>query len=265
MARIRDVTDTALLGAAFFARETARPDALLRDPLAGRLAGWRGEQLARGCGLGWIVRARLIDHMVLREVRRGATVVVNLGAGLDTRPYRLALPPSLHWVEVDLPDLLARKGIRLSYAKPVCRLTRVRLDLRRTRARRCLLTRLGRSGRAIAVTEGLLIYLKPLQVTAIAHELAASGFGAWVVDIASRPAVQLQRIRLGRSLSRAGAPLRFAPRDGVAFLCRQGWRVVAARSVLRTAARLGRLLPGAACRLAAAGLDSRVCLLRRAN
>ena len=36
-------------------------------------------------------------------------MVVNLAAGLDTRPYRMDLPSSLLWVEVDLPDLLDYK------------------------------------------------------------------------------------------------------------------------------------------------------------
>ena len=33
----------------------------------------------------------------------------NLAAGLDTRPYRMDLPPSLRWIEVDLPDILDYK------------------------------------------------------------------------------------------------------------------------------------------------------------
>jgi len=35
--------------------------------------------------------------------------VLNLAAGLDTRPYRLNLPPDFAWVEADLPELLAEK------------------------------------------------------------------------------------------------------------------------------------------------------------
>jgi len=41
------------------------------------------------------------------EVGRGVDVVVNLAAGLDTRPYRMDLPASLLWIEVDLPPLIA--------------------------------------------------------------------------------------------------------------------------------------------------------------
>ena len=45
MASIEHVSDTALLVAAFRARESARPDALFRDPLAARVAGEKGLQL----------------------------------------------------------------------------------------------------------------------------------------------------------------------------------------------------------------------------
>jgi O-methyltransferase involved in polyketide biosynthesis len=35
--------------------------------------------------------------------------VLNLAAGLDTRPYRLNLPSDFAWVEADLPQLLKEK------------------------------------------------------------------------------------------------------------------------------------------------------------
>jgi O-methyltransferase involved in polyketide biosynthesis len=34
-------------------------------------------------------------------------MVVNLAAGLDTRPYRMALPAARQWIEVDLPSILS--------------------------------------------------------------------------------------------------------------------------------------------------------------
>ena len=44
------ISDTALWVAVYRARETDRPDALFRDPLAYRLAGTRGEQIAQKIG-----------------------------------------------------------------------------------------------------------------------------------------------------------------------------------------------------------------------
>ena len=65
-------------------------------------------------------------------------MVVNLAAGLDARPYRMALPPNLDWIEVDLPDLVDYKERILAGETPACRLERVRLDLADVAARRKL-------------------------------------------------------------------------------------------------------------------------------
>ena len=43
---IRNISDTACWAAIYRARETERPNPLFRDPLARRLAGTRGEQIA---------------------------------------------------------------------------------------------------------------------------------------------------------------------------------------------------------------------------
>src|SRR5246127_3336057 len=96
---IRNISDTARWVAVYRARETERPDAIFRDPFARRLAGERGEQIAQGmrtlarADWSFITRTYLIDRFVSAKVREGADMVVNLAAGLDTRPYRMDLPP----------------------------------------------------------------------------------------------------------------------------------------------------------------------------
>src|ERR1700738_2085835 len=101
---IRNVSDTARWVAVYRAQETERPDPIFRDPFARRLAGERGEQIARmmplGGGNAWsmITRTYLIDRLITAELRRGADMVVNLAAGLDSRPYRMQLSPSLRWI-----------------------------------------------------------------------------------------------------------------------------------------------------------------------
>jgi O-methyltransferase involved in polyketide biosynthesis len=47
---LRDISDTALWVALYRARESERPDALFHDPFARRLAGRRGEEIARAMG-----------------------------------------------------------------------------------------------------------------------------------------------------------------------------------------------------------------------
>ena len=147
---IRDVSDTARWMAVYRARETERDDAVFRDPFARALAGERGERIANALKFGdenawsFIARTYLFDRFVTRLVLHGADTIVNLAAGLDTRPYRMTLPPSLRWVEVDLPDILDYKEEILGDAKPVCELERVRLDLSNEDGRRGLFADLGR-------------------------------------------------------------------------------------------------------------------------
>ena len=103
---IRNISDTALLAAVYRARESERRDALFRDHFARRLAGKRGDQIADSIAFSnhtwaWVARTYLFDQFIAELCRQGVEMVVNLAAGLDTRPYRMALPAALKWIEVD--------------------------------------------------------------------------------------------------------------------------------------------------------------------
>src|SRR6266446_6712755 len=132
---IRNISDTANWAAVYRARETARPDALFRDPFARRLAGERGEQIFASMPdrdrneWAWVTRTFLFDQIITDQVGQGVDMVVNLAAGLDARPYRMPLPASLKWIEVDLQDILAYKEALLQGERPACALERIRLDL----------------------------------------------------------------------------------------------------------------------------------------
>jgi methyltransferase (TIGR00027 family) len=246
---IRDITDTARWMAVYRARESERHDAVFRDPYARALAGDRGERIAaaraENQNFDWSVVARThaVDRYLEKEIAAGADLVLNLAAGLDTRPYRMELPASLRWVEVDLPEILDYKEEILRDVKPRCVLERVRLDLSNHDARRGLFADLGRrASRAVVVSEGLLIYLMPEEVGALARDLAGPPpFQRWMVDIVSPPLLKMIDEQSGALVREAGAPFLFAPADGPAFFDRFGWQTIGCRSLLKTAARLGRL------------------------
>jgi methyltransferase (TIGR00027 family) len=245
---IRNISDTARWVAVYRARETDRPDAVFRDPFARRLAGERGEQIANSMPLGhdneWsmVTRTYVIDQFVAEQVRQGVDMVINLAAGLDSRPYRMQLPPTLRWVEVDLPEILDYKENILRGEKPVCSLERFRLDLSDLEARRALFAQLGSKAKhALVITEGLIIYLTPDDVAALARDLAAPpSFRSWVLDIASPGLLRMLMKRMAAQLQQA-APFKFAPAEGTDFFLRYGWRPADVRSLLKNAARLKRL------------------------
>lgn len=246
---VHHVSDTALWAAIHRAKETERPDAQFRDPYAKRLAGERGKRIAAAISFpeadswSWMARTYLIDHFITDQVQAGADMVLNLGAGLDTRPYRMMLPGSLIWVEVDLPSILDYKEEVLAADAPHCKLERIRLDLADVAARRALFQLLGTwATNVIVISEGVIIYLTAADTAMLAEDLAAiPTFGHWVLDIVSPGLLRMLRERTQQQFSENAAPMQFAPENGPEFFSAHGWKSVDVQSLLKTAARLGRV------------------------
>jgi methyltransferase (TIGR00027 family) len=246
---IRNISDTALLIAAIRAREDERPKGLFRDPFARRLAGERGFQILEGVPhakrIEWalVTRTYLIDQLISEQVHQGVDTVLNLAAGLDTRPYRMTLPAALHWIEVDLPDLFDYKEEVLGREKPVCALGRVRLDLTNATARRELFERLGRAAKVVLiVTEGFLIYLDQEEVVSLGQDLSTQGsFQHWILELHSPRLREMSQKSFGQTLNQANAPFKFAPKEGPEFFTRLGWKPMDIRSMFKTAARMKRV------------------------
>jgi len=246
---IRDISDTALLAAVYRARETERANALFYDPLARRLAGERGEQIAKSLvfseknSWSWFIRTYLFDQFIAQCLKEGCDMVINLAAGLDARPYRFSLPANLKWVEVDLPAITDYKEELLRDEKPACELERVRLDLSDVEERRRLFQRLGASARkALVVSEGLILYLTAEEVGSLATDLASQEtFHYWLLDLASPALLRLLQKGMGKPLEDAAAPLKFAAEEGPEFFRKFGWRPAAVRSMFHAAGELKRL------------------------
>ncbi|MGZ4830219.1 MAG: class I SAM-dependent methyltransferase, partial [Candidatus Angelobacter sp.] len=245
---IRNISDTALWVAVYRARETERPDALFHDPFARKLAGERGEQIAKDMQAGqryewpYIARTVRFDQIVTEQITRGADMVINLAAGLDTRPYRMELPASLQWVEIDFPSMIDYKEEVLAGEKPRCALERVRLDLADVGARRELFQRLGSSARKVLVlAEGLLVYLTRDEVSGLSRDLTAqSSFRDWAIDLCSPGLLKMLQKNLG-ALSEAGSPLKFGPEEGPEYFTASGWKAAEVYSMMKTAAKIKRL------------------------
>lgn len=245
---IRNISDTARWAAVFRARETERADALFRDPYANRLAGKMGVDIADTLPEGnsrawaWVARTYLFDQFIIHEIEQGTDMVVNLAAGLDARPYRMALPASLQWIEVDLPEILTYKEGILASEKPHCALERNRMDLSDGNGRRAFFADLNRRANKILVlTEGLLIYLSAEEVAALAKDLAeGSHFQRWILDLHSPGLLRMMQRTTGKQLSKVGAPFKFAPAEGPAFFTPHGWEPIDVQGLLKTATRFKR-------------------------
>ena len=244
-----DVADTALWVAAYRARESSRPDALFRDPWAERLAGDRGKQLARevdgSASFEWsiVVRTRVIDELLRDAIAAGADTVVNLGAGMDTRPYRLDLPRALRWVEVDAPKIIELKEQRLPANEVRCQLERVTLDLSSGAARKGFLGRL-RCDHVVVLTEGVIAYLENDAVSELARDLRGHpSIRRWIVDYMSPMLRRKMRNRRRFQRDFRSAPFRFEPNDWHEHFEKAGWRLVSMHYLAEAGERLGRPLP----------------------
>ncbi|MGA8545039.1 MAG: SAM-dependent methyltransferase [Mycobacterium sp.] len=243
---VTHVSDTARWTALHRATESARPDALFRDPLAERLAGEHGRAIVatvpRSSRSGWwlVARTKFIDDVIARAIADGCDRVLNLAAGLDTRPYRMDLPSDLSWVEADLPDLLAEKTQLLADQTPRCRLTRDAVDLSDPAARDAFFDEaLDGATKALVLTEGLLMYLEDSDVVALSGAIRRPEVTWWMFDFAF-PGLKKRMNKKMAGLFE-NAPFKFAPENGLTYFEDLGWRTVEVEPNLEAANRFHRL------------------------
>lgn len=243
---ITHVSDTARWTALHRATESARADALFNDPLAERLAGEHGRAIVakvpRSTRNGWwlVARTKIIDDVIARSIAEGCDRVLNLAAGLDTRPYRLDLPADFGWIEADLPHLLAEKTQLLADHTPRCRLTRVAVDLSDPNARDAFFDEaLDGADKALVLTEGLLMYLEDHDVVALSEAIKRREVAWWMLDFAGPGLKKMMNKKMAGMLQ--NAPFRFAPENGLAYFEGLGWRALDVESLFMAANRFRRL------------------------
>jgi methyltransferase (TIGR00027 family) len=251
---IHDVTDTALWVATYRAMESERPDAIFNDPYAAKLSGEKGRKIAEAMHkrvptmkyTSWsvVIRTYIIDNYIKELLAQGVDTVVNLGAGLDARPYRMDLPKSLRWIEVDYPSIIERKQKILAEDQPKCQLERVSMDLADRPLRQKFFRDLNASAKKIVVlTEGVVPYLTEEQTATLAEDLKAqSHFNYWIVDYFS-PRVYKYMQSAQRKNQMKNAPVVFYPQDWFGFFKSNGWVPKEIRYQTVESIKLGRKTP----------------------
>jgi methyltransferase (TIGR00027 family) len=228
-AAITNVTDTALWVATFRAAEGERVDAAFHDPLASVLAGERGREIARSmpgaASVAWgvVVRTSAIDRLIYEAVQAGVDTVFNLGAGLDTRPYRMNLPARLRWLEIDFPNIVELKNTRLLEQTAVCHLERIGLDLSDRSSRKELFAQYGATSKnALLIAEGVIPYFSNDDVEALASDLySIPAFRHWILDFDNAGKRRMPR---GWARKLKAAPSLFQVSDWFEFFKQAGWQ-----------------------------------------
>lgn len=218
--------------AAARARETKRPDALVSDPLAERLAG--------ESGMAWIasrppestlpilLRTRYFDDFLQRVAAGGIRQIVLLACGLDTRAYRLQWPGDTVLYEVDQAAVVEYKEGTLRDVQPACERRALAADLTQPWEAQLCEAGLDPDVPACFLLEGFLFYLaQPAmerildQVAAFAAPGSAIGFdvvnSATFSNVYTKPWLDMQ--------AAAGAPWLSSLDDPVDFMDTRGWDV----------------------------------------
>jgi methyltransferase (TIGR00027 family) len=230
------LVSTAHWIAAVRARESGRPDRLFDDPYAAALAGPGGvvirqssERASGGENAYLPVRTRYFDDVLVGAVTGGgADQVVLLGAGLDTRAFRLPLPEHVRIFELDRAEILEEKDGILGAmgARARCARHVVPVDLREGCSSELRAAGFDPRAATAWVAEGLLFYLAEDTVRSVLREaaalspdgslLAADVFGT---GLRSLPSMS-QHLRWQES---AGLPGPFATDDPAGLLASCGW------------------------------------------
>ncbi|WP_424883466.1 class I SAM-dependent methyltransferase [Streptomyces sp. SLBN-8D4] len=238
------------------ALETERENALFRDPLARAFAaagglwpsspplpddeGARRRRLAVSFSI--VIRTKFLDDLLRDACASGVRQVVLLGAGMDSRAFRMDWPEGTRLFEVDTAAPLDFKAAVLRQERAVARCERitVAVDLREDWP-----SALAAAGHDPAeptawIAEGLLIYLPEdaveLLLTHISTQSAAgSRMG---LTLGSRGVIE----RFGADAvpgSAASMWISEMPDDPVAWLAGHGWEAHS-RTLRECAAAYGR-------------------------
>ncbi|WP_261792167.1 SAM-dependent methyltransferase [Arthrobacter sp. PM3] len=257
---------TAVAVAAGRAVETTRPDRLMADPFAAALVD--GAQSSLDLPVAWPaepqdapplqhplllastyigMRTRFIDDILSSGDPTGQTVI--LGAGLDTRAYRLPWQDGARLLELDLGGVLGFKaGVMAGLAaEPGCELVSVPADLSLPWGGPLRAAGFDPDQATTWVIEGLLPYLDSdaqLQTLTEVVALSAPGSRAVIERAVALPRTDDFEAQLREFSDRTGLPMtellaRTDPPDPARVLEEAGWRCTR-HTVQELCSRYGR-------------------------
>ncbi|WP_341531753.1 SAM-dependent methyltransferase (plasmid) [Nostoc sp. UHCC 0302] len=165
------VSLSARMAAAVRALETQRADGLFKDPLAAVLAGKEiiaeiepkvKEYDKEGKPI-IAVRTRFFDDFLILHTEKIQQVVI-LGAGMDTRAFRLPWKPNTHLYELDRREILEYKNSVLGNTPSECSRYSLGVDITELWADLLLAKGYKLEIPTVWLAEGLLYYLNETEV-----------------------------------------------------------------------------------------------------
>ena len=183
-----------------------------------------------------IVRHRIMDDMLRQLLYTNHDLnVVTIGAGFDSRPYRLH---GGHWFELDEPELIAYKDILLPSDQCDNPLHREAIDFAKEDLVDKLL-QLPHSGPVVFVLEGVVIYLCENDIQNMLSELDYEyPKHRLMCDLVNREMVDKYGQTLSQVVTEMGAPFQSVDHPEAIFL-QSGYQAREAVSVMDASVDLG--------------------------
>lgn len=179
---------SSLMMAAARAIETERADGLFQDPLAAKLAGEDTIAQVRpsvqkyeesGAPIA-IVRTRFFDDFLLSKADRVRQIAI-LGAGMDTRAFRLPWHPDTHIFELDSPEVIEYKESVLGNTPSSSERHPIAVDLREPIADVLINAGYRRDVATLWLMEGSIYYFNEAEVRQLLETITGlSAPGSWL-------------------------------------------------------------------------------------
>lgn len=185
-----------------------------------------------------IVRHRIIDD-VLRQMLLSSPdlCIVTIGAGFDSRPYRLA---GGNWFELDEPQVIAFKDQRLPVSECANPLRRIPIDFCKDSLKEKLSPITDSyAGKIVFILEGIFIYLDKNEIGKILETLDnLFPKHLLICDLVNRQMVESYGQRLQEIIMEIGASFKAVDNPESIFLI-NGYRVKKMISIVEASADLG--------------------------
>ena len=168
------ISNTAYYCCGVRMQDANRSRSVCRDIYAERFMDERGRQIfepfksEKMPNLSNITRCRLIDDYLLAELAINNKLdIITIGAGFDSRPYRLA---GGNWLEIDEPQIVSHKNERLPVEECSNPLRRISIDF----AHESLADKLAEASNenhTVFVIEGVFMYLEAEAIEKTIHAI----------------------------------------------------------------------------------------------
>lgn len=186
-----------------------------------------------------VARHRMIDDLLRdRLARHPETGVVVIGAGFDTRAFRLQ---GGRWVELDEPALIALKDAFLPAREAPNPLTRVAITFDREPLGDAL-SPFRHLSEPMVVLEGVLPYLSATEVTELVQTIRNAFLHPTLIcDLTTRGFARSYAGKIGKHLRALGAPYGRLEREPLELIEAAGFQLRSRESIFARAVALGTM------------------------